>query len=437
MSAGAIGVWGMVILIVIIVGRVPVAVALGLVGFGGYMAIEGFDRAAAVIGSVPLELSSAYALSVVPLFGLMGAFATTAGLSSDLFRAANSVFAGRRGSLGLAAIGASAGFGAVCGSSLATAATMSKVSIPEMIRAGYSPAFAAGAVAAGGTLGILIPPSLILMIYAIIAQQSVVKLFAAAMIPGLLLTVLYLLTIMLMVRFRPGIAPKVERTMIAMGERSHLARDLLRIWDVALLFVLVFGGIYAGWFSPTEAAAVGAFGAAIVGVIRRRLPWKQGIDCISESVRITANLTLIVLGSTIFSYFVVQSGIAQSLVGAIQAAGVSPLVVMLLLIALYLVLGCFLEGIGMVLGTVPILLPLVEAIGYDAVWFGVLLVILIEIGLITPPVGMNLFVIRTAAPEIRLVDMYRGVVPFLIALCLLIALLMMFPQIALWLPAKV
>ncbi len=436
MTAGAIGAWGMLFLVVCILGRVPVAVALGLVGFGGYAAIEGIDRAAAVVGSVPLELSSAYALSVVPLFALMGAFATTAGLSADLFRAANSAFSGRRGSLALAAIGASAGFGAVCGSSVATAATMSKVSIPEMVRAGYSPALAAGAVAAGGTLGILIPPSLILMIYGIIAQQSVVRLFAAALVPGLLLTALYMLTVVVMVALRPGIAPKVERTVIALGERSHLLRDLVRVWDVALLFAFVFGGIYFGWFSPTEAAAIGAFGAAVVGLLRRRLALRQGLSCVSESVRITANLTLIVLGSTIFSYFVVQSGIAQSLVGSIRSLGVSPLVVMLLLVLLYLVLGCFLEGIGMVLVTVPILLPLVESIGYDAVWFGVLLVIVIEIGLIHPPVGMNLFVIRSAVPGISLVDMYRGVLPFLVAPFALIALMPAFPQIALWLPGR-
>ena len=437
MTPGAIGICGMAVLVALILGRVPVAVALGLVGFGGYAAIEGIDRAAAVIGSVPLELASAYALSVVPLFALMGAFATTAGLSADLFRAANSVFAGARGSLALAAIGASAGFGAVCGSSVATAATMSKVSIPEMVRAGYSPALAAGAVAAGGTLGILIPPSLILMIYGIIAQQSVVKLFAAALVPGLLLTVLYLLTIVVMVAIRPSLAPKVERTLVNLGERSHLVRDLLRVWDVALLFVFVFGGIYLGWFSPTEAAAMGAFGAAVVGVLRRKLPLNQGLECVGESVRITANLTLIVLGSTIFSYFVVQSGIARSLVDAIGTLGVSPLVVMLLLVLLYLGLGCFLEGIGMVLVTVPILLPLVESIGYDAVWFGVLLVIVIEIGLIHPPVGMNLFVIRSASPDISLADMYRGVLPFLVAPFLLIALLLMFPQLALWLPGRI
>ena len=422
----------MVALIILVLVRVPVAASLGLVGVGGYVALQGWDKAGAALGSAPLELASSYALSVVPLFTLMGAFSTTAGLSADLFRAANAVFAGRRGSLAHAAIGASAAFGAVCGSSVATAATMSRVSIPVMLKAGYSPGLAAGVVAAGGTLGILIPPSLILMIYGIIAQQSVVKLFAAALIPGLVLTLLYLVTVFVQVRVKPELAPLV------VGEGSHHAlRDIIRVWDVVLLFAFVFGGIYVGWFSPTEAAAMGAFGAALVGIMRRRLPLAQGLSCITETVRVTASLTLIVVGSTIFSYFVVQSGIAQSLVAGIGELGVPPLIVMLLLVVLYVLLGCFLEGIGMVLVTVPILLPLVTANGFDPIWFGVLLVIVVEIGLIHPPVGMNLFVIRAQAPQIRLPDMYRGVLPFLVAPFVLIFLLLFFPDIALWLPRHV
>ena len=429
MTPSLIGLCGVALLVTMIMGRIPVATALGLVGVCGYAAMEGWPKAAAMLGSVPLELASAYTLSVVPLATLMGAFATTAGLSADLFRAANAVFAGRRGSLALAAIGASAGFGAICGSSVATAATMSKVSIPEMLKAGYSPALAAGAVAAGGTIGILIPPSLILMIYGIVAQQSVIKLFAAVLIPGLILTTLYLITVMVTVKLNPASAPKLPS-----GGRGELRRDLFRVWDVVLLFVLTFGGMYVGWFSPTEAVAFGAFGAAAVGVMRRRLPAAKAVTCFRDTVRTTANLTFIVVGSTIFSYFVVQSGIAKSLVGAIGGLGVAPMAVMLLLVVFYIVLGCFLEGIGMVLVTVPILLPLVVANGFDPVWFGVLLVIVVEIGLIHPPVGMNLFVIRAQAPEVGLPDMYRGVLPFLVAPFVLIALLLIFPQIAMWLP---
>lgn len=429
MSATSIGLIGMATLVGMILTRVPVGVALGLTGFVGYAAIDGFAKARLVFGAVPLELASAYALSVLPLFTLMGALATMAGLSGDLFRASNAVFAGMRGSLAMAAVGASAAFGAVCGSSLATAATMSRISIPQMLKAGYSPALAAGVVAAGGTLGILIPPSLILMIYGIIAQLSIIKLFAAALIPGLVLTGLYLLTVWVWVRLRPEAAPKLPSEGKAQGFRL-----VLSIWDVAALFLVTFGGIYLGWFSPTEAAAVGAFGALLLGLLRRGFARGDITTAFTETTRITANLVLIVMGSTIFSYFVVQTGMAQSVVTSISALGLSPLSVMLLLTAFYVFLGCFLEGIGMVLVTVPVLLPLVLSTGYDPIWFGVLLVIVVEIGLIHPPVGMNLFVIRTQAPQISLGTMYRGVLPFLVAPLFLIAMLLSWPDLALWLP---
>lgn len=429
MSATSIGLIGMATLVGMILARIPVGVALGLTGFVGYAAIDGFAKARLVFGAVPLELSSAYALSVLPLFTLMGALATMAGLSGDLFRASNAIFAGMRGSLAMAAVGASAAFGAVCGSSLATAATMSRISIPQMLKAGYSPALAAGVVAAGGTLGILIPPSLILMIYGIIAQLSIIKLFAAALIPGLVLTALYLITVWVWVRLRPEAAPKLPSE-----GKAQAFRLVLNIWDVAALFLVTFGGIYLGWFSPTEAAAVGAFGALLLGLLRRGFARGDVTTAFTETTRITANLVLIVLGSTIFSYFVVQTGMAQSVVKSIAAVGLSPLAVMLMLIGFYIFLGCFLEGIGMVLVTVPVLLPLVLSTGYDPIWFGVLLVIVVEIGLIHPPVGMNLFVIRTQAPEISLGAMYRGVLPFLIAPFVLIAMLLAWPDLALWLP---
>lgn len=432
MSGTAIGVAGMGVLLLLILARIPVGVALGLVGFGGYVALEGWTKAQFVFGAVPLELASAHALSVLPLFTLMGALATLAGLSADLFRASNAVFAGTRGSLAMAAIGASAAFGAVCGSSVATAATMGRISIPEMLRARYSPALAAGAVAAGGTLGILIPPSLILMIYAIIAQQPVIKLFAAAIVPGLLLTALYVLTVVVWARLRPDAALELRR-----DEGGGTVRILLNVADVAALFLVTFGGIYLGWFSPTEAAAVGAFGALLLGLWRRTLTRFGILDCFTETARITANIVLIIIGSTIFSYFVVQTTIAQSIVDGIAAIGMPPLMVMSLLIVAYILLGCFLEGIGMVLVTVPVFLPLVVANGYDPVWFGILLVIVVEIGLIHPPVGMNLFVIRAQAPDISLRDMYLGVLPFLAAPLLLIVLLLLFPGLALWLAAQV
>ncbi len=428
MTGSTIGLLGMASLLGLILARVPVGVALGLVGFFGYVALEGTTKALFVFGAVPLELASAYSLSVLPLFTLMGALATFAGLSSDLFRAANAVFASTRGSLAMAAIGASAAFGAVCGSSVATAATMGRISIPEMLRNGYSPGLAAGAVAAGGTLGILIPPSLILMIYAIIAQLSVIRLFMAAVVPGVLLTLFYVAIVFVWTRLSPKAAPAIPA-----GGLRETARLLVRVWDVSILFAVTFGGIWFGWFSPTEAAAVGAFGALLLGLWRRTLSASGILDGLGETARITANIVLIVIGSTIFSYFVVQTSIAQSLVGWIGGTGLSPTAVMVLLVVVYVLLGCFLEGIGMVLVTVPVFLPLVVANGYDPIWFGVVLVIVVEIGLIHPPIGMNLFVIRAQAPEISLRDMYSGVLPFLLAPILLIVLLILFPDLALWL----
>jgi len=377
-----------------------------------------------------MELASAYGLSVVPLFMLMGALATTAGLSRDLFYGANVLFRRTRGALAMAAIAASAAFGAVCGSSVATAATLGRVSIPEMLKAGYSHQLAAGAVAAGGTLGILIPPSLILMIYAIIAQQSVSKLFAAALVPGLVLTALYIVVVQVMVRLKPEHAPAVEAP-------AGSARALLKVWHVALLFVVTLGGIYFGYFSPTEAAAIGAIGALLLGFLLRRLELGQAANAFVETVRTTSALTLIVMASTLFSYFVVQTRIAKNIVDLLASSGLSPTIVMLLIVVFYIVLGCFLEGIGMVLVTVPILLPVVLANGFDPVWFGVMLVIVVEIGLIHPPVGMNLFVIRAQAPEIDIRAMYLGVIPFLFAPLVLIALLIAWPEIALWLPRQI
>ena len=431
MSHEAIGYIGMLALTLLILLRIPVAVALGLVGFFGYCALEGWSKAGLALGGVPMELASAYGLSVVPLFMLMGSLATTAGLSRDLFYGANVLFRGARGALAMAAIAASAAFGAVCGSSVATAATLGRVSIPEMLKAHYSHQLAAGAVAAGGTLGILIPPSLILMIYAIIAQQSVSKLFAAALIPGLILTVLYIIVVQVMVRLKPEHAPKLSD-----GAGAGSFRSLLKVWHVALLFVVTLGGIYLGYFSPTEAAAIGAIGALLLGIVLRRINARQATAAFVETVRTTSALTLIVMASTMFSYFVVQTRIAKNIVDLLASSGFGSTVVIALIVVFYIALGCFLEGIGMVLVTVPILLPVVLANGFDSIWFGVLLVIVVEIGLIHPPVGMNLFIIRAQAPEIDIRAMYLGVIPFLFAPLVLIVLLIAYPDIALWLPRQ-
>jgi tripartite ATP-independent transporter DctM subunit len=433
MNPLAVGLVGIATLVLLILIRIPVAVALGLIGFFGYAAIDGWTKAGLMIGGVPIEFASMYTLSVVPLFTLMGAVAASAGLSADLFRASRVLFRGVRGSLSIASIFASALFGAVCGSSVATALTMSKVSIPEMLRASYPPQLAAGAVAAGGTLGILIPPSLILMIYAIIAQQSVAKLFMAALIPGLVLTVFYCITAIIYHRVLTGAASgqaeEEEKT-------EPLLPAMLRIWHVIALFAVTLGGIYLGWFTPTEAAAIGAFGALALSAILRRHSIAESANCFIETVRLVSSLVFIVIASAIFSYFIVQTGISNHLIGSVKAVGFGPIGIIVAVCVLYIVMGAFLEGIGMLLVTVPITLPLVLSFGYDPIWFGVLLVILIEIGLIHPPMGMNLFAINAVTKDITIFDIYKGSAPFLIAPIVLIALMIAYPQLVMWLPSQ-
>lgn len=432
MTPLVLAVTGIAGLVLLILARVPVAVALGLVGFFGYAATDGFARAHLMLGALPIEMASAYTFSVVPLFTLMGAVAAVSGLSADLFRASHVALRGARGSLSIASIFASALFGAVCGSSVATALTMSKVSIPQMLAAGYRPSLAAGSVAAGGTLGILIPPSLILMIYAIIAQQSVAELFAAALLPGLVLTVLYCLVAVVLSR---RMASGRDAAVAAAGDREPVGRALARIWHVVLLFAVTLGGIYAGFFTPTEAAAVGALGALVLGIATGRLSVGGATGSFLETVRLVASVIFIVMASTMFSYFMVQTGLSTAIADGMAGAGLGATAVIIVLCAIYILMGCFLEGIAMILITVPITLPLALSFGYDPVWFGVLLVILIEIGLITPPMGMNLFVIKAVSPGLSITDIYRGSLPFLAAPLVLIALMIAWPGLVLWLPS--
>ncbi|MGE5147361.1 MAG: TRAP transporter large permease [Candidatus Eiseniibacteriota bacterium] len=410
--------------------RIPVAVALGMVGVAGYAAVDSWKQALITLGSTPFDLASGYSLSVVPLFIFMGVIASHSDMSRELFAAANAFFSGRRGALAMATVGACAGFGAICGSSLATAATITKVAVPEMRRYGYDEALATGSVASSGTLGILIPPSVILVIYALIAEESVPQLFAAALIPGILLAALHVLVIWIITRINPDWAPVTP----AMKWRERFAA-LAGMWKLALLFMLAVGGIYLGWFSPTEAAAVGAFGALVVAVATRKLSFAQFIDSVLETVWTTAMLFFIVVGAFIFARFMVLTQLPQALVEWVAQFGLSTLAVLLLMIVFYLVLGCFLDSISMILITVPVFLPLITGMHLSSVWFGVLLVVVVEVGLVTPPVGLNLFVIRAQVPDIPLGTVIRGIVPFLGADAALIALLLAMPSLALWLPS--
>ena len=430
MSNLAIGALGVAALLVVLFLRVPIGVSLALVGVCGYAAVDGWRTALAMMGAVPFELASAYSLSVVPLFILMGAVASRAGMSRELFDAANAIFSGFRGALTNATIGACAAFGAICGSSIATAATFSRVAIPEMRRHGYEEGLAAGCVAAAGTLGILIPPSVILAIYSLVAEQSLSKLFAAALFPGLLLGALYILVVLAIARSRPGWTPKVAG--MRLGRRLRAAKDT---WKLATLFFLAVGGIYLGWFSPTEAAAVAAFAAVVIGFATRTLSPRALCEALLESVFSTAMLFFIIVGAFIFSRFIVLTRLPNELAAWVQAAGIGPLAIVLAVIALYFVLGTFLEEVSTILITVPVILPLMTSIGYDGIWFGIFVTIMATIGLISPPVGLTVFVIQAQNPDIPAAKIYRGTLPFLVADFVLVGLLIAFPALALWLPA--
>ncbi len=434
MSSLAIGGLGVVLLLAALFARVPIAVALSLTGMLGYAALDGWQSALDVMGAVPFEMASvranAYAFSVVPLFILMGAVAARAGMSRELYDAANAIFSGFRGALTNATIGACAAFGSICGSSIATAATFSKVAIPEMRRHGYDPGLAAGAVASAGTLAILIPPSVILAIYSLVAEQSLPKLFAAALIPGLILAALYVFTAWLIARLRPDWAPYVAPMPLARRLRAALS-----LWKLGILFFFAVVGIYLGWFSPTEAAAVAAFAAIVIGFATRTLGLRGLVDAFLETVYSTAMLFFIVIGAFIFARFMVLTRIPNELARVVGEWGLSPVVIVMAVIALYFVLGTFLEEVSTILLTVPVIMPLMQSLGYDPVWFGVFVTAMCTIGLISPPVGLTVFVIQSQNPDIPAMRIYLGTLPFLLADFILVALLVAFPAIALWLPA--
>ena len=430
MSGVGIAFLSVAAMLVLIYSGMHVAIALILLSFCGVWLLRGnFDIASNMLVIAFKDSISDYLFGVVPLFVLMGELASASGMSSRLFAGTKSMFGTLRGSLAYATIGANAAFGAVCGSSVASAATMTRICVPEMRRNNYDDRLSTGSVAAGGTLGILIPPSLIFVIYAVIAQQSVPRLFAAGLLPGLVLTALYIAAAAVMVKIFPAWAPRGESETW-----PKRMRNLMGMWEFVLLFTVSVGGIYAGLFSPTEAAAVGAFMALLIGAVQGKLTLPVLVKCFTETVKTTCMLFMIIICAMIFSYFVVQAQLPEALIAWIKSVGMSPLALMITLIVTYIVLGCFLEGIGLVLITVPVFLPVVVASGYDPVWFGVLVVVVVEMGLIHPPVGMNLFVIQAQVPDIPILSIYKGTLPFLVSPLVLIILLLAFPDIALYLP---
>lgn len=425
-AAGGLGFLAALVLIAL---RVPVAVAMGLVGAVGAISLAGYDGAVFVLGNLGFEAVFPYGLSVVPLFVFMGAFAAQAGLSKSLYQAVNAFIGHWRGGLAMATIGACAGFGAICGSSLATSATIGRVALPEMRDRGYSDSLAAGSVAAGGTLGVLIPPSIILVIYGLIAEQSIGALFAAALVPGILAVVLYMIAIRLVIWRSPGSSRPAAR----LSARDRVIA-LKEVWDVLLLFVVVIGGIYSGLFSPTEAAAVGAGGALALTALKGRLTLDVLRGGLLETALTTGMIFLILIGAAYFNFFIEESGLPRAAATLITDTTPGPLFALFLIVVFYLVLGCFMDSLSMILLTVPTVFPLILSLGYDPIWFGILLVTVVEIGLITPPIGMNLFVISAVAPDIRMIDVWKGATPFVFADLCRIVILIGFPILSLWLP---
>ena len=394
----------------------------------GTSMIIGPEAALSLAGLSVYESAQNFELSVIPLFVLMGTFASSSGISGDLFEAFHNWLARTRGGLAHASIAACAAFGAVCGSSLATAATMGQVALPQMKRFGYGARLATGSIAAGGTVGILIPPSVIMLIYGILTETSIGDLFLAGIVPGLLLTLLFMLTVAAVVRVSPSAAPA------AGAAPARRNAGFGKVWSILALFGVVIGGIYAGVFTPTEAAGIGAVGALVIGLAMRRLDLRRIAECLIDTVQTTAMIFLILIGAILFSGFLSLSGTPALLGGWITGFELSPMATIVLIIGVYILLGAFLDTMAMIILSIPVFFPIVAALGFDAVWFGVVVVMVVELALITPPMGINVFVIRGLVEDLPLGEVFVGVMPFCAALVVLIALIVAFPGIATFLP---
>jgi C4-dicarboxylate transporter, DctM subunit len=410
--------------------RVPLAIAMGLVGVVGMGLIRSWPASLASTATVVQETGFAYTLSVIPLFILMGNFVARAGLAHELFSAAFAFIGHLRGGLAHATIMACAGFGAICGSSIATAATMGKVAYPSMKKLGYSDTLSTGVIAAGGTLGIMIPPSTIMVIYGILTQTNIGKLFAAGIIPGLVTAGFLMLAVVYLTVRDPEHAPSGQRT--AWPERIAAVKG---IWGVLLLVIIVLGGIYGGWFTATEGAGIGAAGAFFFAWFRGKLSYKSLLEVLVESARTTAMLFALLIAASIFSNFVNFTSMPSDLKEWITTAGLSPIMVVGTMMVIYVILGTVMEELTMILLTIPLFYPIVQALGFDLVWFGVLIVMIVQIGLISPPVGMNLFVLNTLLPGVGLPAIFRGVWPFVVAQIVTLVTLLFVPSLSLWLPS--
>lgn len=420
---GFVGLFGMIAL------RVPVGIAMGIVGVIGFAAVTSLDAALGVLTTSPLRTVTNYNLSLIPMFILMGVFASATGMSRELFRAGQAWLGGFRGGAAMSTMTACGGFAAICGSSVATAATMTRVALPEMRRAGYADSLSTGLIASGGTLGILIPPSVVLVLYGFLTDQDIGQLFVAGVIPGLLSILLAFVTIRVLGMLRPDSMPAGERS--SWGEKFAALRG---VWAVMLLFIAIVGGIYLGVVTPVEASALGAFCTFLIGVLRRRLTLRTTLACLLDALRTSVAIFTILIGALLFGYFLTVTQTPQLLTAWLTALPVGEYGVLLLILALFLVLGCVLDPMAMIILMVPILYPVVTSLGFDPIWFGIIVVVAVELGMITPPIGINVFVIRSVAPDVPLGRIFKGVMPFVAADLVRLVLLILFPALVLFLP---
>ncbi len=431
MSTDAVAIIGFLSLFALMLLRVPVGMAMGLVGVTGFGYLVGGGPALKMVGQTSMRTVTDYNFAVVPMFLLMGSFASTSGMSRELFRGANAFMGHLRGGLGIATIAACGGFAAICGSSVATAATFSRVAYPEMRRFGYPQSFSTGVIAAGGTLGIMIPPSTVFAVYGLITEQDVGKLFIAGVLPGALAVAMYMITISIIGALRPGFLPAGKRA--SWPERLTALKE---IWATMLLFIFVIGSIYGGLATATEAAGIGAAGAFLIGVARRRLSGPDIRRSLLEATRTTAAVFTVLIGAILFGYFLTVTQTPQKVTAVLTGLGLGRYGVLILIMLLYLVLGCLMDALAMIILTVPIIFPVIISLGFDPIWFGVLIVMTVELGLIHPPVGMNIFVIKSVVEDVKISTIFYGVLPFIITDICRLAILIAFPIIALYLPSQ-
>src|SRR6202521_443100 len=435
MNTDVVAVVAFVILFGLMLLRGPGGMAMGLVGVTGFGYIVGVSPAIKMIGQTSMRTVTDFNFAVVPMFLLMGAFATTSGMSRELFRAANSFLGHRRGGLGIATIVACGGFAAISGSSVATAATFSTVAYPEMRRFNYPQSFATGVIAAGGTLGAMLPPSTVLAVYGIITEQDIGKLFIAGIIPGLLAAAMYILTINIIGYVRPNFLPE--------GPRATREERMAAIWDIwapLLLFVFVIGGLYGVpylfRFTPTEAGGVGATGALIIGVVRGRLRREEILRSLLQATRTAAAVFTVLIGALLFGYFLTVTQTPQKVTAFLTGLGLGSYGVLALIMIMYLVLGCLMDAMAMIILTIPIIFPVIVHLGFDPIWFGVIIVMTVELGLIHPPVGMNVFVIKSVVQDVSFSTIFKGVIPFVATDLVRLVILIAFPLLATWLPQR-